>query len=40
MHQIIRPQVMPPTISAAIQEPFHRWMIRAVWSVIPGSLGR
>src|SRR5512141_88148 len=39
MHQIIRPQVMTPTTSAAIHELTQRSMMRSVWLVVPRSVG-
>src|SRR6476620_11286544 len=39
MHQIIRPQVMMPTTSAAIHELTQRSMMRSVWLVVPRSVG-
>src|SRR6478672_3691568 len=39
MHQIIKPQVMMPTTSAAIHELTQRSMMRSVWLVVPRSVG-
>src|SRR5450756_124278 len=38
-HHRIRPQVITPTESAAIQDPVHRLVIRSVWFVTPGPPG-
>src|SRR6478736_6838512 len=39
MHQIIKPQVMMPTTSAAIHELTQRSMMRPVLLVVPRSMG-